>query len=519
MHSLEKNRNEKTSVDQVGDHTNSPHDIAVAELINASGHIQEVDRNFGLVSLTGYGLVSGNVWPGLGGTILVAIFNGGPPGTIYEFVAASIFYFMITACIAEFASAIPSTAGVYHWASVTPGKRYGRVIGYYAGYWNYLGWMLASASVCAVVGNVCVQMYGVTHPEYTSKPWHVFLGYIIMLWRSCLFVCYANKLIPHLSTIGIFFIIAVQDTASDAFVWKDWVADLGYPDGFVFLAGMLNGAYAIGTPDLVCHLAEEIPRPHVNVPKAMGLQMGIGFLSGFAYLIAILYTINDFDALSSSTFPVAEIYAQATGSRAGTIGLLFLILVVFVLGSVGGNITVGRGLWTLARDGATPFSGFLSRVSPARGMPLNATVASAVLNTLLACVYLGSTPAFSALASAFVLLTTASYTAAILPNLLTGRKNIRFGPFHMKGWLGFAVNGIACTYMIVFFVIFCFPYYLPTNAKTMNYSSVIFGGSTIIITAWYFLGGKKGYTGPQTIGGKVYEADLIKKVAMVVPKV
>lgn len=273
---------------------------------------------------------------------------------------------MITACIAEFASAIPSTAGVYHWASVTPGKRYGRVIGYYAGYWNYLGWMLASASGCALVGNVCVQMYGVTHPEYTSKPWHVFLAYITMLWTSCLFVCYANKLIPHLSTTGIFFIIVGGFTtvvvcaampghggrpghASDAFVWKDWVADVGYPDGFVFLAGMLNGAYAIGTPDLVCHLAEEIPRPHVNVPKAIGLQMGIGSLSGFAYLIAILYSINDFDALSSSTFPIAEIYAQATGSAAGTIALLFLILVVFVLASVGANVTVGRGLWYIEK--------------------------------------------------------------------------------------------------------------------------------------------------------------------------
>lgn len=84
MHSLEKNRDEKTSVDQIGDNINSPRDIAAAELINASGHIQEVDRNFGLVSLTGYGLVSGSVWPALGGTILVAIFNGGPPGTIYE---------------------------------------------------------------------------------------------------------------------------------------------------------------------------------------------------------------------------------------------------------------------------------------------------------------------------------------------------------------------------------------------------------------------------------------------------
>ena len=62
----------------------SSHEIAHDELINASGHIQEVDRNFGLVSLTGYGLLNGNVWPALGGTILVGIFNGGPPGVIYE---------------------------------------------------------------------------------------------------------------------------------------------------------------------------------------------------------------------------------------------------------------------------------------------------------------------------------------------------------------------------------------------------------------------------------------------------
>ncbi len=84
MQPLAKTRNEKSSLDEIGDNIDSPQDIAVAELINASGHIQEVDRNFGLVSLTGYGLVHGNVWPALGGSILVAIFNGGPPGTIYE---------------------------------------------------------------------------------------------------------------------------------------------------------------------------------------------------------------------------------------------------------------------------------------------------------------------------------------------------------------------------------------------------------------------------------------------------
>lgn len=33
------------------------------------------------------------------------------------------------------ASAIPSSAGVYHWASVTGGAKYGRVIGFFAGWY------------------------------------------------------------------------------------------------------------------------------------------------------------------------------------------------------------------------------------------------------------------------------------------------------------------------------------------------------------------------------------------------
>lgn len=101
----------------------------VSDLVNASGHVQELDRNFSLLAAAGVGLVVGNVWPALGGSILVAIFNGGPPGVIYEFIAVSVFYWIVAASIAELASAIPSSGGVYHWASVTPGKRWGRVIG------------------------------------------------------------------------------------------------------------------------------------------------------------------------------------------------------------------------------------------------------------------------------------------------------------------------------------------------------------------------------------------------------
>lgn len=100
------------------------------EALLETGHVQELARNFSLWSLAGTGLLVCNTWPALGGSILVAIYNGGPPGVLYEFIVASCFYFMIAASLAELASAMPSSAGPYLWASVTPGKRYGRSVGF-----------------------------------------------------------------------------------------------------------------------------------------------------------------------------------------------------------------------------------------------------------------------------------------------------------------------------------------------------------------------------------------------------
>ncbi|KAL8867155.1 MAG: hypothetical protein Q9174_005840 [Haloplaca sp. 1 TL-2023] len=79
--------------------------------LNVSGHKQELQRNFGLLSLCGLAITTGTVWLALGGAINVAIYNGGPPGVIYEFIAVSVFYWFIAASIAELSSAIPSAGG------------------------------------------------------------------------------------------------------------------------------------------------------------------------------------------------------------------------------------------------------------------------------------------------------------------------------------------------------------------------------------------------------------------------
>ena len=290
--------------------------------------------------------------------------------------------------------------------------------------------------------------------------------------------------------------------ASPAFVFQNWTADTGYSsNGFTFLMGMLNGAYAIGTPDYLSHLAEEIPRPEINVPKAMAFQMTIGFVTALCYVVAIFFATNDLSAVlsSSSTFPLAEIYRQATGSRAGTIGLLVLNFLPLVCATADTYVVSGRILWALARDNATPFGSFIGRVDLRWRNPFNATLICGCICTLLGCIYIGSTTAFNAFVGSFVLLTSSSYLAALLPHLLSRRSNVTPGPFWMKGLLGYTIHGISCSYIAIFIVIFCFPYTLPVYASNMNYSCLILGGLTIFVSFIWLYKGRKGYLGPQAL--------------------
>lgn len=300
--------------------------------------------------------------------------------------------------------------------------------------------------------------------------------------------------------------------ATHDFVWTQWTQSLGYSDGFVFVAGMLNGAYSIGAVDVITHLAEEIPNPQRNVPLGLALQMGIGFATGFGYLVALMYAIHDLPAVRAATYPIAEMYRQATGgSGGGATALLALIMVNIALCIVGLFITTGRTLWTLARDGAAPFPRMLARVDARLEMPLLPTVATAVLVTALGVLYVGSTTAFNAFIGATILFFSSSYIAAILPLLLRGRKEgvvVVFGPFRMRGCTGFVVNGLACAYLLAWFVIYAFPYYLPTDAKSMNYSCLIWGGLTILVGLWWVGGARKGYEGPKTTGG-LFQAEKV----------
>ncbi|GAM34445.1 hypothetical protein TCE0_015f02031 [Talaromyces pinophilus] len=420
-------------------------------------------------------------------------------------------YCFVAASIAELASAMPSSAGVYQWSAVVSGTRYGSMVSFYAGWWNTLAWVFATISSGSVVAQQVVQMYALFHPAYTFQRWHVFVTYIVVTWLCCFLVAFANRALPWVNHIGLFLIIAgvfvsilvcaimPSHHGSNDFVWRDWHNETGYSsNGLVFAMGMLNGAYAM---DCVSHLAEEIPRPNVNVPKAIAAQIVIGLLSTFLYLLALLYSISDINTVveSSFNFPLAQIYLQATGSRAGALGLLIVIFLPSLCACIAAYITAGRVLWTLGRDGATPFSKVVGKIDIRHKNPMNSTLICGVTGTAFGGIYMGSETAFNAFVSSFVILMSLSYIATLGPHLFQRRHSVVRGPFWLKGAAGYIVGGISCAYLVACIVIFCFPYTIPTSAISMNYTSVITGGVTALVTAWWFWKRRTEYVGPQMV--------------------
>jgi amino acid transporter len=230
------------------------------------------------------------------------------------------------------------------------------------------------------------------------------------------------------------------------------------------------------------------------------LQMLTAFITAFIYLIALFYSIQDIEAVFRSriaVFPTAEIYRQATGSSTGAIGLTAVLFLATFPTLIGTLVTGGRMWWSLARDNATPFASYFSKIHPKLNSPVRATIAVSTMVTCLGCIYIASTTAFQALISSYIVLSTLSYLGAILPHILTGRKNIVPGPFYMGKRIGFFVNVAAAVYILVTVVFFCFPPVFPVTVHNMNFTSAIVAGLVAMTAIWWAFCGRRNYKGPR----------------------
>jgi choline transport protein len=222
---------------------------------------------------------------------------------------------------------------------------------------------------------------------------------------------------------------------------------------------------------------------------AIGITLTIAFTTGLTYLIALMFSVQDFAALSTTNtgLPLAELFRQVTESAGGAFGLTFILFVALGPCVISSQLSTSRVLWAFARDAAMPFSSTWARVSKRFGIPFNAQLFVAAAVAALGCIYLGSSTAFNSMLGAAVTINNVAYLIPISTNMLTGRANMHKGVFHMGKW-GWLVNGVAVGWLLFAIIFFSFPYNMPVTAENMNYTCVVVGGIPILILVWWFLG-------------------------------
>jgi choline transport protein len=231
-------------------------------------------------------------------------------------------------------------------------------------------------------------------------------------------------------------------------------------------------------------------QPSRNAPLAIAITLSIAFFTGLTYLIGLMFSVQDYSALGTTNtgLPLAELFRQATQSAGGAFGLTFILFIALGPCVISSQLSSSRVLWAFARDGAMPWSSTWARVSSRYGIPFNAQLLVTAANAALGCIYLGSSTAFNAMLGSAVTINNIAYYIPILTNMLTGRRNMYKGAFHMGKW-GWLVNGVTICWLTFAIVFFSFPYAKPLTVQGMNYTCVVVGSLPILIIGWWFWAG------------------------------
>jgi choline transport protein len=123
-------------------------------------------------------------------------------------------------------------------------------------------------------------------------------------------------------------------------------------DGISFCLGFLAPAFALAGTDGVVHMAEETHSPRKNIPRAMIWSIFINSMAGFAYIVVILYSITDPDAVvkTKTGTPIVEVFYQATRNPRATTAMTCSVIIVLMMGFAAGVASASRLIWAFARD-------------------------------------------------------------------------------------------------------------------------------------------------------------------------
>lgn len=488
---------------------------AADDALAAMGYKSELPRSLSMLSVLGLSFAIMAVPYGLSTTFLYSLANGQSVTVFWGWVLLSLISVAIASSLAEICSVYPTAGGVYYWAALLSTPEWAPIASWVTGWLTLVGNWTVTLSINFGGAQLILSAITLWNEDFVPNAWQTVLMFWAVMLVTYLVNVFCSRWLDQINTMCIWWtgasviIILVVLLAmakggrrSGEFVFAHYDASgSGWPSGWSFFVGLLQPAYVLTGYGMVASMCEEVQNPEREVPKAIVLSVVAAGFTGLLFLIPVLFVLPDVQELLNvaSGQPIGTIFKTATGSAGGGFGLLFLILGIWLFAGIGALTASSRCTYAFARDGAIPGSGLWSKIDKRLDIPLWGLTLSFLVDCLLGLIYFGSAAAFNSFTGVATICLCASYALPILVSVMRGRRALKYATFSL-GKFGYLINIITLAWVLLSIFIFCMPSVLTDlSTSTMNYASAVFAGFAAISLLWYFVWGRKNFSGPPIV--------------------
>ena len=487
------------------------------------GYAQQLLRDMGgfsnfAISFSVISILTGAVT--LYGTGLNA---GGPAvmGIGWPFV--TIFVLLVSASMAELASAIPTSGALYHWSAMLGGPGWG----WLTGWLNMIGLIATIAGIdygCAGFLSPLVGMGDSTRS--------VMIVFTLLLLSQAVLnhvgiraVARLNDIsaVYHIAGVGIIVgalvFFAPKQPVSFLFTQQFSTVKLGAnpaPYWYAFMSGLLLAQWTFTGYDASAHTIEETRNARVKAPWGIFLSVAISGLFGYLLIAFVTLAIRDLPAAAAADNPFKYIFENAFPHSSFPSVVMWIVTLAQWFCGLACVTSTSRMMFALSRDNGMPLARFWRSISRRHRTPAAAVWLSVLLAFLLPAILLALLSArhkagdFTALYGAVTGVSTIglylSYGIPILLKLRAHRNGLwgkqTHGPWNLGAWSPW-INGISVVWIAFITVLFILP---PNQLTGYAFVPVVIG-----LGIYYVTGVRGRFKGP--VAQAVSEAELLKMEA------
>ncbi|URD88027.1 short-chain dehydrogenase, partial [Musa troglodytarum] len=406
--------------------------------LNELGYKQELRREMTLFKTLAISFSTMTLFTGITPLYGSSLLYAGPASLVWGWVVVSFFTWFVGIAMAEICSSFPTTGSLYFWAAHLAGPVWGPFASWCCAWLEAIG-LIAGIGTQVIGGSVIVIMLPLV--SLTTKP--------------------ASYVFTHFET-------APDSTGITS-------------KAYAVILSILVSQYSLYGYDAAAHLTEETKGADRNGPIAILSSIGIISVFGWAYILALTFSIQDFNYLydagneTAGAFVPAQILYDAFHGRynnsAGAIVLLFVIWGSFFFGGLSITTSAARVVYALSRDKGIPFSSIWRKIHPKHKVPANAVWLCAAICILLGLPILKVNVVFTAITSICTVGWVGGYAVPIFARMVMAEKRFKPGPFYL-GRARRPICLVAFLWICYTCSVFLLPTLYPIKWDTFNYAPV-----------------------------------------------